>query len=238
MTQETPGFWRHGQPGFEEFNEANMDRTLLRVGSYTSLLTAIDRDGMMGYDTTYKRFIGRAGGLIYIERVLLLTQAQYDALTIPSPELNGVMIFITDTERLVLFDRDGNAMTVANPRKPVQTDSSALTEIDGEVSDIGSGDLFALLNHRHRHGSDIHIRGGNSQIDGDKLHIDYDSTNYTPSATPDEVTHVDELTSHLAGIDNRLGQTPIGPFPQITVTTTIPSDTDGNNGDMWFVYSE
>ena len=49
-----------------------------------------------------------------------------------------------------------------------------------------------------------HVRGGADEIDGDTLDIDYTPTNYTPVTTPSEVTNVDELTAHLAGIDSAL----------------------------------
>jgi len=49
-----------------------------------------------------------------------------------------------------------------------------------------------------------HVSGGADEIDGDILDIDYTPTNYTPDITPPEVTSVDELTAHLAGIDNAL----------------------------------
>ena len=52
-----------------------------------------------------------------------------------------------------------------------------------------------------------HVRGGSDEIDGDVLDIDYTPSNYTPTTSPPEVTDVDELTAHLAGIDNALGAT-------------------------------
>ena len=51
-----------------------------------------------------------------------------------------------------------------------------------------------------------HVRGGTDEIDGDVIDIDYVPTNYTRDPTPPEVTNVEELTAHLAGIDNALGQ--------------------------------
>jgi hypothetical protein len=54
--------------------------------------------------------------------------------------------------------------------------------------------------------ADLHITGGSDEIDGDKLDIDFTPTNYTPDTTPAEADNVDNLTAHLAGIDNALGQ--------------------------------
>jgi len=49
-----------------------------------------------------------------------------------------------------------------------------------------------------------HIRAGADEIDGDKLDLDWNPTNYTPAATPAEADHVDNLTAHLYGIDQAL----------------------------------
>jgi len=49
-----------------------------------------------------------------------------------------------------------------------------------------------------------HISSGSDEIDGDKLDIDWDPTNYVPSTTPSEVDSVDNLTAHLYGIDGYL----------------------------------
>ena len=49
-----------------------------------------------------------------------------------------------------------------------------------------------------------HISAGADEIDGDKLDIDWNPTNYTPDVSPSEVTSVDELTAHLKGIDTAL----------------------------------
>jgi hypothetical protein len=56
------------------------------------------------------------------------------------------------------------------------------------------------------HASD-HIRGGSDEIDGDVLDIDYTPANYTRTVAPAEVTNVEELTAHLAGIDAALAGT-------------------------------
>jgi hypothetical protein len=50
-----------------------------------------------------------------------------------------------------------------------------------------------------------HIHLGSDEIDGDRLDIDYTPTHYTPDTTPPEVTSTQELTAHLAGIDDALG---------------------------------
>lgn len=49
------------------------------------------------------------------------------------------------------------------------------------------------------------ITGGAAEIDGDKVDIDWNPSNYTPATTPTEVDSVDNLTAHLYGIDQALG---------------------------------
>lgn len=53
-----------------------------------------------------------------------------------------------------------------------------------------------------------HVSGGSDEIDGDILDIDWDPTNYTPLVSPVEVTSLDHLTAHLAGIDAELATIP------------------------------
>jgi hypothetical protein len=49
-----------------------------------------------------------------------------------------------------------------------------------------------------------HIQGGADEIDADQLDIDFTPANYTPITTPPEVSDVDHLSAHLAGIDAEL----------------------------------
>lgn len=49
-----------------------------------------------------------------------------------------------------------------------------------------------------------HITDGSDEIDGDQIDIDFTPSNYTPSTSPAEVTNVDHLSAHLAGIDAAL----------------------------------
>ena len=59
------------------------------------------------------------------------------------------------------------------------------------------------------------ITGGTAEVDADQLDIDYTPTNYTPTTTPTEVTSVDHLSAHLAGINAALA----------SITGTIDGDT-------------
>ena len=49
--------------------------------------------------------------------------------------------------------------------------------------------------------SSTHIKDGTDEIDGDQIDIDFNPTNYVPDTSPPEVTDVDHLSAHLAGID-------------------------------------
>lgn len=49
-----------------------------------------------------------------------------------------------------------------------------------------------------------HLSGAGDEIDGDRLDIDWNPTNYTPALVA-ETSSVDHLSSHLKGIDDALG---------------------------------
>lgn len=95
-----------------------------------------------------------------------------------------------------------------------------------------------------------HVLGGEDEIDGDHLDIDFTPSNYVPSTTPAEASDADHLTAHLAGIDDEMaamaqsdgcaasaviiqaGQ------PVATETLTIGADVyeaDGAGGNINFV---
>ena len=103
-----------------------------------------------------------------------------------------------------------------------------------------SGMVWKLRNSSGAHAS-AHILGGTDEIDGDKLGIDYTPTNYTPDTAPAETDDADQLTAHLAGIDNVLADvltTRTGLYRKLTVrgqafiantgTPTIGSVTFGS----------
>ncbi len=57
-------------------------------------------------------------------------------------------------------------------------------------------------------------------LDGDHLRVDVGSVNYTPSTTPAEATHVDDLAAHLKGIDNALLNAGAGIAPEMHKITS------------------
>lgn len=78
-----------------------------------------------------------------------------------------------------------------------QVDARISRYIDNVVSGGGG-----VANH-----ASTHIRGGTDEVDGDRLDIDWNPSNYTPTTAPTEVTNVDELTAHLAGLDAEIPDT-------------------------------
>ena len=70
---------------------------------------------------------------------------------------------------------------------------------------------YAALGHNHDSDyADIdhdasHVTGGSDEIDGDKLDIDWNPTNYTPATVESYADSVDNLTAHLKGIDAAIG---------------------------------
>lgn len=67
---------------------------------------------------------------------------------------------------------------------------------------IGINAAFALKASTSH--ASTHITAGGDEIDGDRLDIDWNPTNYSPTTAPAEVTSLDHLVAHLAGIDDRL----------------------------------
>ena len=51
--------------------------------------------------------------------------------------------------------------------------------------------------------ANTHIHGSTDVVDGDKIAIDWNPSYFTP-VTVTETTHIDQLSSHLKGIDNQL----------------------------------
>ena len=72
-------------------------------------------------------------------------------------------------------------------------------------------------------------------IDGDQLDIDWNPSYSTPSTTPSEADDVDDLTAHLYGIDQKLGQIGTADFLENIVEDTSPTlggDLDADSKDL------
>lgn len=100
-------------------------------------------------------------------------------------------------------------------------DTSALNGLAkltlGVVSAAVAGTDYPAVAHEASH-----IRGGASEIDGDQVDVDYTPTSYTRSVAPAEVSHVEHLTAHLAGINNVLAL--IGNSREILLGSLLGAD--------------
>lgn len=89
----------------------------------------------------------------------------------------------------------------------------------------------------------LHVTGGADEVDGDKLDIDWNPSGYTPTTAPSEADSADNLTAHLAGIDNRIGaretvtygasvaiDMDASPYQEITLTGDITISTTNRAG--------
>jgi hypothetical protein len=77
---------------------------------------------------------------------------------------------------------------------------SAALDMGGfAITNVGNVDGVDVSAHAGRH-----VAGGADEIDGDIVDIDYSPTNYTQDTTPPQVTVGNQLTAHLAGIDNAI----------------------------------
>jgi len=83
--------------------------------------------------------------------------------------------------------------------------TGTLAELNVAITDATLFDRSELDGYANVDHDASHIRGGTDEIDGDILDIDFTPTHYVPTTSPGEVTNVDELTAHLAGVDGYIG---------------------------------
>jgi hypothetical protein len=101
-----------------------------------------------------------------------------------------------------LLDDDHTQYLLANGSRAM---SGSLDMGANAITNVGNIDGVDVSSHNARH-----LQSGLDEIDGDKLDIDWNPTNYTPTSAPAEADNVDHLTAHLAGIDSKLGATAAG----------------------------
>ena len=89
---------------------------------------------------------------------------------------------------------------VTSDASGISTDTTSFDSILSSTEDTVQKALDILDDH-----ASGHITGGDGEIDGDKLDIDWDPSNYTPDTSPTEVDSLDNLTAHLKGIDDEFG---------------------------------
>ena len=136
--------------------------------------------------TATPSFIPDVTGSYRIRMIVNGYQTSTEVLAVP---LTNTGARIPSFQELVEYDGGGNAKGW----------HEALTVFMRAVdADVGVASLHHLT----------HLRGGTDEVDGDRLDIDFTPSNYTPSVAPAEVTHLDHLSAHLAGLDDQFGHTP------------------------------
>ena len=111
--------------------------------------------------------------------------------------IGGSSTFADDVFRVQ--DNGDATKELAFEVSPITTGTTRTITVDDRNIDLSANATFAEAAHAGRHET-----GGADEIDGDKIDIDWNPTNYTPSTTPTEADSVDNLTAHLYGIDQEL----------------------------------
>jgi hypothetical protein len=93
-----------------------------------------------------------------------------------------------------------------------------ITRVSRPVSVLNASRQVNVLSHAAAHAAS-HIRAGTDEIDGDKLDIDWNPSNYTPT-TVAEADNADHLAAHLKGIDNALADAAGGEWTESGLTGT------------------
>jgi len=115
---------------------------------------------------------------------------------------DAIRMYDTDKNMVARWDRNGLYFWDSNGKPLARfTGKEGASRIGG--LEVGPNGLVVHdgTSINAADGSEIISSDG---IDGDKLDIDWDPTNYTPDTSPSEVDDADDLSAHLAGIDGEL----------------------------------
>ncbi len=209
---EPNGFWESGTAGQEEFDEDLMNACLIQLDTKVNLDLLTDRAGMFAHSSDDKRFWRSDGAdLINLAVIEFGTDAAKPAASAAN---NGRVFWATDTLTLYI---------VLNATQYLVSDQNVVVDHVGEgdphVQYQKESEKSAVNGYASLDGStlvpqaelpdhaDRHPKGGADEIDGDIIDIDFTPSVYTPNTAPAEVTDVDELTSHLKGIDDQFAIT-------------------------------
>jgi len=158
-----------------------------------SLAQAVDAIGAFfsGYPGTGNTYTDAYPPLSFS---VLLSDVVIDT-TLPITTISGLFAQLSAIRNFI-------GMATVGPESPVYSDHGSTTIVsDGDSLEQAIAALDVLLaTHALRH-----LSGGADEVDGDKLDIDYNPSNYTPDIAPPVVTSAAHLSAHLAGLDNAVG---------------------------------
>jgi hypothetical protein len=172
------------QAGFSNIADAaRTSKVFFRTwddGSVSNTLSLLGKRVSVGHTTSHAcldvRQSTTTGPTIYAYRNLASGSTD-------SPVLSVVQDNAGDDQAAVYVQQDG---------------AGAAIDVVGNITITGTVDGVDVAGHAARH-----KRAGADEIDGDQLDIDWNPTNYTPTATA-EAPNVDDLGAHLKGIDDKL----------------------------------
>jgi hypothetical protein len=154
------------------------------------------------------------------------TKATITATPVPSdttPNHSGNL----DTGTHVVIGETGANFTVKDEGSEILINTRSLNFIGADVVATAVNDDVTVTVGNGSSGSHqaTHLSGGSDAIDGDKLDIDFIPVNYTRTISSGLSTILDNLTSHLNGIDIRFSSVLTG----AGVNNTVPVwSTTGN----------
>jgi hypothetical protein len=195
--------------------KSHVDSKIRGLDWQESVLDQFDpTSGTPGSPVTGDRYISTATANGWTDKYIYEWDGSAWVETIPN---EGYATRVEDENLLYIFDGTnwgslGGAISHADLLNLTADDHTQYLLVNGTRAMTGNLNMGtnAITNVGNVDGVDVsahnarHIRAGADEIDGDKLDIDWNPTNYTPTTAPTEVTDADELTAHLAGIDAEL----------------------------------
>ena len=252
------GFWLAANPNPNPddvtFAQHNMNHTLLQKGDITFLNSVLSKHGVSGYNETLGIFLRRnsTGGIDKLPVIVVGNDADKPD---ESTANNDAWYFAIDTLKLYVISSGtrytisgGGQVALGGSPVSINPDDAAIVGISatgshsdhqhaigamapiniGVANAEGNSVQFSRGNHVHNHPANMHERGAARELNGDHLDIDFNPSTYSPDSSISEAGHVDDLSAHLKGIDNKL--------KNITISNSAPGSSDGNNGDIWLEY--
>lgn len=163
--------------------DAQIQAATLAIGE---LAFATDTKSVFTYDGVVKQLVGRA---------------MYNTLANrPAYGIAGRLFM--DSATNILYVDTGSSWVIASPDATATPTASKIPIADGSGKLDGWVSLSSKASTDH---DATHITSGSDEIDGDKLDIDWNPSNYTPATVESYADSVDNLTAHLKGIDTAIG---------------------------------